>query len=182
MQLPSTGVPQQPAPEADSRDLHQLVTAGNLRFVIGFAQAREYTADMAVLVRIPRAPAWLAGMYSADGIATPLVDIAHWAARTAEAAGPAQVRINRHNALRLADGTDSWAIRLTQAPVVVDLASVRREPVCDDLPLRVSATFGAVMPFATHACTLGDGTVALQMDWPALALALRQELSGLGTV
>jgi hypothetical protein len=35
MQLPSTGVPQQPAPEADSRDLHQLVTAGNLRFVIG---------------------------------------------------------------------------------------------------------------------------------------------------
>ena len=29
---------------------------------------------------------------------------------------------------------------------------------------------------------LGDGTVALQLDWPALALALRQELSGMGTV
>lgn len=181
MQLPATVVPLQPAPPGDARDLHQLVTAGDLRFVIGFDQAREYTADLAVLVRIPRAPAWLAGMYSSDGIATPLVDIAHWAARTAEAAGPAQARINRHNALRLADGTDSWAIRLTQAPVVVDLATVRREPVCDDLPLRVSATFGAVMPFATHACTLGDHSVALQVDWPALARALRQELSGMGT-
>lgn len=180
MQLPFTGVPQQPAPEADSRDLHQLVTAGSLRFVIGFAQAREYTADLAALVRIPRAPAWLAGLYSADGVATPLVDIAHWAARTGVAAAPA--RSNRHNALRLADGTDSWAIRLTQAPVVVDLATVRREPVCDDLPLRVSATFGGVMPFATHACTMGDHTVALQLDWAALAQALRQELSGLGTV
>ncbi len=176
MQLPFTGVSQQPAPAADARDLHQLVTAGDLHFVIGFAQAREYTADLAAILRIPRAPAWLAGMYSADGVATPLVDITQWAART----GPVQSRSHRHNALRLADGTDSWAIRLTKAPVVVDLATARRESVSDDLPLRVSATFGGVMPFATHACTLGDGTVALQLDWLALALALRQELSGMG--
>ena len=180
MQTPGSQVPQQPAPAADARDLHQLVTAGNLRFVIGFGQAREYTADLAALVRMPRSPAWLTGLYSADGVATPLVDIAHWAARTGPAAAPAQARSHRHNALRLADGTDSWAIRLTQAPVVVDLATARRESVSDHLPLRVSATFGAVMPFATHACTLGDGTVALQLDWPALALALRQELSGMG--
>ena len=181
MQLPATQVPHLPAPPGDARDLHQLVTAANLRFVIGFAQAREYTADLAAIVRIPRSPAWLSGMYSADGVATPLVDIAHWAARTGPGAAPAQARSNRHNALRLADGTDSWAIRLTQPPVVVDLAAARRESVSDNLPLRVSATFGAVMPFATHACTLADGTVALQLDWPALALALRQELSGMGT-
>ncbi len=79
----------------------------------------------------------------------------------------------------MADATDSWAIRLTQPPVVLDLAATRREPVSNALPLRISAAFGGVMRFATHAFTLADDTVALQVDWPALALALRHELSGM---
>jgi hypothetical protein len=172
LQAPAT------APGGTPRDLHQLATAGNLRFVLGFSQAREYTAGLQALVRIPRSPAWLAGMYSADGVATPLVDIERWATR-APAADSVPANSKRYNALRLADGTDSWAIRLSQPPVVLDLATTRHEPVSNALPLHISAAFGAVMPFATHALTLADGAVALQLDWPALALALRQELSGM---
>lgn len=171
--------PQLPQPDGHARELHQLVTAGGLHFVLGFDQARDYTADLAALVRIPRSPEWLAGMYSADGIATPLVDIEHWAVHTQPGDRRDFAGSSRCHALRLADGAQSWAIRLTKAPVVVDLAGIPREPVSNALPLRVSAAFGGVMPYATHACMLGDETVALQLDWPALAQALRQELSGM---
>ena len=161
------------------RDLHQLVSVGDMRLVLQFSDAREYADGVGALLPVPRAPNWLLGMYSADGVATPLVDIEAWALQlqgiSAAAGGAFAPR-----ALRLADAADSWAIRVSQAPSVLDVATVRQEQVTNHLPLRVSATYGALMPYATAAVHLDDARIALRIDWTRLALHLKQELSGPG--
>lgn len=174
--LPAAAVPQEPG--SVHRDLHQVAVAGEMRFALRFSEAREYVAAVAGLVRIPRAPRWLLGLYSADGIATPLVDIEDWALRAHPRRTANGARTVTYNALRFADGKDSWAIRLEQAPTVLDLAGAKREPVTAQPHAGISAAYGGLLAHATELVHV-DGGAVLRVDWPRLASHLKQELSGL---
>ena len=188
-----------PAPVAEpayrSRGkLHQLASAGGVRLVVGFEESREYIDVVAGLTRIPRAPSWLLGVFGSDGGAVPLVDIEAWALQVqpqpwqapreqAASARPGSQQntgaAGQLHALRMNDGTDAWAIRLSHSPSVVDLQDAQAKEVDFNLPLGVSAANGALMPHATQAWFLADKTVALQLRWASLAQAIRQELSGI---
>ena len=193
-------------PEATTQgDLRQLVAAGDMRFIIGFDESREYIDAVASLTRIPRSPGWLLGAFSADGNAVPLVDISSWAHQTEPArwrppGQPAgsryegrdlrEGRAGRHpgspsagtlRALRMGDGASAWAIRVAEAPAVVSLAQDQSRPVSSTLPLAVSSVNGHLMPHASAAWLLPDNMIALQIRWAALAEVLRQELAGITT-
>lgn len=161
---------------AGARDLRQLAVTGAMQFALQFSEAREYVAGVARLVAIPRAPNWLVGLFSADGLATPLVDIEAWATGRSDARLRAPARLS---ALRLDDGVNSWAIRLVQAPNVLDVADARREPAGLSLPLALSARYAKLMDHAIEVLHLQAGDTALRIDWPGLSARLRQELSGL---
>lgn len=167
--------------------LRQLVTAGSLRFVLGFDDAREYVDSVSHLTLVPRCPPWLLGMFSADGVAVPLVDVEAWALRRApapwrtESVTAASLRTGgaKLSALRMADGTNAWAVRVSQAPLVVDLHESDAQPMTHGLPLAVSAAHGRLMNHAAHIWHPRGGALALQIRWGAVADSLRQELSGL---
>jgi hypothetical protein len=181
-----------PAPRGRG-NLHQLATAGGLRMVVSFHESREYIDMVAGLIRIPRAPSWLLGAFGSEGGAVPLIDIEAWAlqiqprpwAAPREQAGGtlAGSRSNLHgaghlHALRMNDGNDAWAVRLSHSPSVVDLQDAQAVDVDFNLPLAVSAANGGLMPHASRALFFADKTVALQLRWASLAHAIRQELSG----
>ncbi len=192
LQSPLTPELMQPAPTRGV--MRQLVSAGDLRLVLGFDEAREYVDNVPGLTRVPGAPAWLLGLFPSEGTAVPLVDIAAWAQRTEpahwtqaragsarsfDAAHPATRSASALRALRFGEGEQAWAIRLSQAPAVLDLNDARHQPLSNDLPLRVSAINGALVHHAAQAWFLPGGAVALQIKWPQVAKALQNELSGL---
>ncbi len=170
-----------------------------MRFIIGFDESREYIDAVASLTRIPRSPGWLLGAFSADGNAVPLVDISAWAHQTEPtrwrppgqlAGNRFDVREGRHpgspsagtlRALRMGDGTNAWAIRVTEAPTVISLAQDQSRAISSTLPLSVSSVNGHLMPHATTAWLLPSNVIALQVRWAALANVLRQELAGIST-
>lgn len=180
-------------------DLRQLVAAGDMRFIIGFDESREYIDAVASLTRIPRSPGWLLGAFSSDGNAVPLVDISAWAHQTEPtrwrppghlAGSRFEAREGRHpgspsagalRALRMGDGASAWAIRVTEAPAVVSLAQEQSRAISSTLPLSVSSVNGHLMPHAAAAWLLPADVIALQVRWAALASVLRQELAGIST-
>lgn len=187
--------PAQPAARQGG-DLRQLVAAGAMRFAIGFDESRQYLDGIAALTRIPRSPPWLLGAFGSDGAAVPLIDIEAWA----QHAEPAPWRLSRTTsdtsdqtrqpgrasasslrALRMGDGPDAWAIRVTDAPSVVSLPRDQSRAISPALPLSVSSVNGHLMPHASAAWLLPDNVIALQIRWAALAEILRQELAGIAT-
>lgn len=193
----STTLPADPiAPVGTRPELRQLVSAGPMRFVVGFDESRQYLDGIATLTRIPRSPPWLLGAFGADGAAVPLIDIEAWA----QHADPAPWRLSRNTfetsdqirqpwlasaaslrALRMDDGPGAWAIRVTQAPAVISLEPSQAHTISSNLPLGVSATHGRLMPHASVAWVLADQGIALQVRWSLVADALRQELSGISS-
>ena len=189
------------APEARG-DLRQLVVAGPMRFIVGFGESRAYLDALTGLTRVPRSPAWLLGVFSADGASVPLVDIDAWAHQTrpdawkytdssgasqfvnvrsgaagvAGAGAPQQLR-----ALQFGDGANAWAIRVSEAPAVVALAAQQVQSITNRLPLQVSANNGRLMQHAHAAWALGEKVPAIEVRWSALAEVLRQELSGISS-
>lgn len=189
-----------PAPEAlpayrARGTLHQLASAGGVRLLVGFHESREYIDVVTGLTRIPRAPSWLLGVFGSDSGAVPLVDIEAWALhvqpqpwqapREQQTAGAlagashSTGTTDQLHALRMNDGADAWAIRLSHSPSVVDLRDAQEKDVDFNLPLGVSAANGGLMSYATQAWFLADKTVALQLRWESLAQAIRKELSGI---
>ena len=167
-----------------------------MRFIIGFDESREYIDSVASLTRIPRSPGWLLGAFSADGNAVPLVDVLAWAHQSEpsgwrshgqlpgsrfEARHPAAATSGPLRALRMGDGANAWAIRVTEAPAVVSLTQDQSRAISPALPLSVSSINGHVMPHASAAWLLPDNVIALQVRWAALAAVLRQELAGITT-
>ncbi len=167
-----------------------------MRFIIGFDESREYIDSVASLTRIPRSPGWLLGAFSSDGNAVPLVDISAWAHQTepmgwlAHGQMPGSRFEGRHpgtpstgplRALRLGDGANAWAIRVTEAPAVISLAQNQSRTISPALPLLVSSVNGHLMPHAMAAWFLAGDVVASQVRWDALADVLRQELAGIST-
>ena len=194
----STTLPNDSAVTAGRRpELRQLVSAGPMRFVIGFDESRQYLDSIAALTRIPRSPPWLLGAFGSDGTAVPLIDIEAWA----QHAEPAPWRLAHDTAqvseqtrqpwlasagslraLRMGEGTSAWAIRVTRAPAVISLEPSQAHPISSHLPLGVSATHGRLMPHAASAWVLADQGIALQVRWSQVADAVRQELSGLASL
>ena len=177
-------------------DLRQLVAAGYMRFIVGFDESREYIDSVASLTRIPRSPGWLLGAFSSDGNAVPLVDVSAWAHQTEPTAWrpPGQARSDRLEgrhpgapsagtlrALRMGDGANAWAIRVTEAPSVVSLSPAQSRDISPALPLTVSSVNGHLMPHAAAAWLLAGNVIALQVRWAAFAEVLRQELAGTPT-
>ena len=182
-------------------DLRQLVVAGPMRFIVGFGESRAYLDSLTSLTRVPRSPPWLLGVFSSDGASVPLVDIDAWAHQTrpaawkytdssgtshfegiragASAAGAASAKQLR--ALQFGDGTNTWAIRVSEAPAVVTLTAHQAQSITNRLPLQVSANNGRLMQHAHAAWALGDKVPAIEVHWSALAEALRQELSGISS-
>jgi chemotaxis signal transduction protein len=169
-------------------DLRQLVTVGGLRLVMGFDESREYLDAVQAITRVPRAPAWLLGVLGSSGLAVPVVDLVAWAQRTrpepwrvtGNERGQSTTAVTAHvlRALRLRDGADAWAFRVTQAPSVVNLNTAQQsQAITAHLPLSVSASYGQLMPHAVRLWTLADGSWALQIRWPTVVEALRQDLS-----
>ena len=167
-----------------------------MRFIVGFDESREYIDSVSALTRIPRSPGWLLGAFSSDGNAVPLVDISAWAHQT-EPKGwrshgqmPGSRVEGRHTgapstgplrALRLGDGANAWAIRVTEAPSVISLAQNQSYTVSPALPLAVSSVNGHLMPHAMAAWFLAGDVVALQIRWNTLGDVLRHELAGIST-
>jgi CheW-like domain len=172
--------------------LRQLVSAGSLRLVLEFADSREYVDQITAVTRIPGAPPWLLGIFSSEGAAVPLVDIAAWAQRsspepwTASQATLALPGLPQGGtkgglrALRFNDGARAWAIRVSQAPSVFDPNAATMQPISTRLPLAVSSVNGNLMPHAECAWWLDRHSVALQVRWPEVYEVLLQELSGAG--
>jgi chemotaxis signal transduction protein len=178
-------------------ELRQLVVAGAMRFVIGFDESREYIDSLASLTRIPRSPVWLLGAFNADGNAVPLVDISAWAHQVQPVGWRSQGQLSGGHfegpqsggasigllrALRMGDGPDAWAIRVTEAPSVISLSQDQSRAISSALPLAVSSANGHLMPHTSTAWLLPDDVIALQIRWAALAEALRQELAGVTSV
>jgi chemotaxis signal transduction protein len=169
--------------------LRQLVTTGELRLVLKFADAREYTNSIGALTRVPGAPVWLLGIYAWEGTAVPLVDLAAWAQRTnpapwtawreGETAGATAVKGGLH-ALRFGEGAGVWAIRVSQAPSVFDPNRNAAEPFSNNLPLQVSSSNGRLMAHLEQLWRLSTDSFALQVRWNNVHAALLQELSGAG--
>ena len=177
-------------------DLRQLVAAGAMRFVIGFDESRQYLDVVGALARIPRSPAWLLGAFNSDGAAVPLVDVSAWAHQTEPAGWRSQGPLpgtgfdgypsrapssEPLRALRMGDGPNAWAIRVSQAPSVVSLSQDQSRAISPRLPLTVSSVNGHLMPHASVAWLLPDNMIALQIRWTDLAEILRQELAGIAT-
>lgn len=179
------------APDSARQPLRQLVAAGDLRLVLQFADAREYTDQIGALTRVPGAPAWLLGVYASEGAAVPLVDLAAWAQRSepapwkawreddVQAATPfATSQKGMLHALRFGEGTDAWAIRMSQSPSVFDPNRHAAMPFSNRLPLHVSAVHGGLMVHAEQIWQLAPGSMALQVRWKNVHAALLQDLSG----
>lgn len=181
-------------------DLRQLVIAGPMRFIVGFGESRAYLDTLSGLTRVPRSPQWLLGVFSSDGTSVPLVDIDAWAHQTRPAAwkytdslGASHFEGMRSGAavtgaaakqlraLQFGDGINAWAIRVSEAPAVVSLATHQAQSITNRLPLQVSANNGRLMQHAQAAWTLGDKVPAIEVRWRSLAEALRQELSGMSS-
>ena len=181
-------------------DLRQLVVAGPMRFIVGFGESRVYLDALTGLTRVPRSAQWLLGVFSSDGASVPLVDIDAWAHHTRPAAWKYtnSLGVNQFfnvragvtgaggagsakqlRALQFGDGASAWAIRVSEAPAVVALADHQVLSITNRLPLQVSANNGRLMQHAQAAWALGDKAPAIEVDWSALAQALRQELSGI---
>jgi CheW-like domain len=167
-----------------------------MRFVVGFDESRQYLDSVGTLTRIPRSPPWLLGAFNSDGAPVPLVDMEAWAHRAGptpwrlaanplesrqQAAQPWASSASSLRALRMGDGADAWAIRVTQAPAVIAVESGQSRAISNQLPLSVSATNGRLMPHAAFAWFLAEAAIALQVHWSQVADAIRQELSGLAT-
>ena len=167
-----------------------------MRFIIGFDESREYIDSVASLTRIPRSPGWLLGAFSADGNAVPLVDVSAWAHQSEPSGWRSHSQLpgsrfeGRHpgapssgplRALRLGDGANAWAIRVTEAPAVISLGQDQLRAISSTLPLSVSSVNGHLMPHASAAWLLPANVIALQVRWAALANVLRQELAGIST-
>lgn len=187
---------------ANRGDLRQLVVAGPMRFVVGFAESRAYLDSLSGLTRVPRSPNWLLGVFSSDGTSVPLIDIDAWAHQTRPAAwkytdtsgtshfagarsgaavatGAAAARQLR--ALQFGEGLNAWAIRVSEAPAVVALEGHQAQSISNRLPLQVSANNGRLMQYAQSAWTLVGKAPAIEVRWSALAAVLRQELSGISS-
>jgi CheW-like domain len=167
-----------------------------MRFVVGFDESRQYVDSVASLTRIPRSPGWLLGAFTADGNAVPLVDVSAWAHQTEPAGWRSQGPLpgagfdgylsqapssEPLRALRMGDGPNAWAIRVSQAPSVVSLSQDQSRAISSRLPLAVSSVSGHLMPHASVAWFLPENVIALQIRWTALAEILRQELAGIAT-
>lgn len=81
------------------------------------------------------------------------------------------------HALRFGDGKSAWAIRLSNAPAVVDLTQAKSQSVSNNLSLQVSSNNGNLMAFASQVWFMSADSVALQVRWPSVYEALLQELS-----
>ena len=164
-------------------ELRQLVTSGQIRLILGFDESRAYSDGFA-LTRVPRSPTWLLGLFGADGVAVPLIDLDAWAHNTApeqpvSADNRSTGRIMMNRALRLDDGSRAWAISLTQTPSVVDLANARSQEMSTRMPLSISSACGRLIAHVSKVWTLADNSQAVQVRWASVAQALRQDLSGL---
>ncbi len=184
------------APVRSGAELRQLVSAGAMRFVIGFNESRQYVDGIAALTRIPRSPPWLLGAFASDGSAVPLVDLEAWAQHAQptawrlshntfetrnQARQPWLAQASSLRALRMGDGPSAWAIRVTDAPAVVSLEPNQSHAISNRLPLGVSAINGRLMPHSAAAWVLADQTIALQINWLLVAEAVRRELSGISS-
>jgi chemotaxis signal transduction protein len=158
------------APRAESRP---LVVAGQLRLLLSYTESREYV-DALVLTKVPRSPPWLLGIFGANGVAVPLIDLDAWAH------GTVPKPQNHYRALRLGDAGSAWAIALDAAPSVIDLSQASSQAVSNRLPMHISSSNGHLMPHVSHIWTLHDKRYAAQVRWAALAAALKQELAGAG--
>jgi hypothetical protein len=165
-----------------------------MRLVMGFETSREYVDGIARLTRVPRAPSWLLGVFSSDGVPVPLVDIHAWARQVqprpwllpastsaatgheASARGTAPGESLR--ALRLGDGPQAWAIRVSEAPAVFGLDTAQASEVSLSLPLQVSSVNGRLMSHVTQIWSFPDAGRGVEVRWASVASALRQEMSG----
>ena len=182
------------APAGRLGELRQLVSAGAMRFVVGFDESRQYVDSISALTRIPRSPPWLLGAFASDGSAVPLIDLEAWAQQAEPAAWrliqntlesrnqnrqPWLSQAGNLRALRMGDGPTAWAIRVTEAPAVISLEPSQSHAISNNLPLGVSAVNGRLMPHSVAAWVLADHAIALQIRWSLVADALQQELSGI---
>lgn len=171
------------------RATRQLVSAGSLRLVVGFDESRLYVDPVSQLTRVPRSPPWLLGVFALEGMAMPLVDLDAWAHRSQPDRWTVQTdpaegmyvgknqSATRLRALVFGDGNHAWAIRVAQAPAMVDLQLDAARKITLDLPLAVSSMHGRLMNFAGQAWPIDKVLTALQPNWNALAQAIRLELS-----
>lgn len=178
-----------PSRAVANRVTRQLVSAGSLRLIVGFDESRSYVDLVGQLTRVPRSPAWLLGVFGLEGVAIPLVDLDAWAHRSQPApwtvptdlaeglyTGKAQ-SATRLRALVFAQASQTWAIRVSQAPAMVDLQLDAARQITLDLPLAISSMHGRLMSFAGLAWPVDKVLTALQPNWNALAQAIRLELS-----
>lgn len=159
-------------------ELYQLARAGGLSLALGFDESSEYVDAVEGLIRVPRSPLWLTGLFLNDGVAVPLIDLSAWALAGA-GGGPMKVAKGRRRALRFGTGVEAWAIQLTQVPSVVERSAITPMDVSSDLPLPVVAAAGRLLEHTESVWQLPDRTHALRVNWPLLNKALRTELSSI---
>ena len=173
----------EPVPSANDRgilpaqprrsDLRQFVRVGQSAIVMRFIESREYVDDPGPLTRIPRAPSWLKGLVSVSGVAVPVVDLGRWAVNTGS---PDSAEEGRLHILRVGNEISTWSIATAGSPSVVDLDLWTQQPMTHHLPLAVTSQHGKLSQFATRVWTHHTSS-ALEMDWPRLIEALKQDLA-----
>ena len=154
-------------------DLRQFVRVGQSAIVMRFIESREYVDDPGPLTRIPRSPSWLKGLVAVSGVAVPVFDLGRWAVNTGLPDGTEQGRLH---ILRMGNETSTWSIATAGSPSVVDLDLWTQQPVTHKLPLAVTSQHGKLSQFATRLWTHNTSS-ALEMDWPRLIEALKQDLA-----
>lgn len=150
-----------------ARVFHQLAQVAHLQLVLKFGESREYHDNVAALTLIPRAPGWLLGMFSSEGVPTPVVDVGRWA----QVSGDAKPRKGVH-VVRLGDGPQAWGLRVDGLPAVFDLSTAQ--------PSEVSPQTLAGEKLAAHVdavWALPNGSAALQLNWGRLLASMRMELA-----
>lgn len=162
-----------PAPAPTARDLRQLIRIGRSAVLMRFIESREYVEDPGALTRIPRAPVWLKGLVSVSSQAVPVIDLAIWTREDWRAADAARGRLH---ILRMGDGPSTWAMAIAESPSVVDLSLWTSQPVTLQSPLAITVRHGKLTQFATTLWAQDDRS-ALEMDWPRLVNALKQDLT-----
>ena len=61
--------------EGARAELHQLARTDGLSFALRFDESSEYVDVVEGLIRVPRSPRWLTGLFLNDGVAVPLIDL-----------------------------------------------------------------------------------------------------------
>jgi len=159
-------------------ELHQLARADGLSFALRFDESSEYVDVVEGLIRVPRSPRWLTGLFLNDGVAVPLIDLTAWARSDGGGAGAGATK-GRRRALRFGAGLEAWAIQLTQVPSVVERSAVTPLAVPGQWPLSVVASCGRLLEHTESIWQLPDQTHALRVNWPLLNKALRADLSSI---